>query len=63
LEIRTGRLREIRPPEGEKGLRFRMMLYSLERRSLSPAAVMFKSLFQDRIGALTQEIAGRSSRD
>jgi len=30
LEIRTGRLREIRPPEGEKGLRFRMMLYSLE---------------------------------
>lgn len=63
-ELSSGQLREIRPPDGEKGLRFRMMLYSLERRSLSPAAVMFKSLFQERIAALTRGVAGgRGARD
>ena len=51
-EIAAGRLQEIAPPAGQKALRFRMMLYSLERRSLSPAALMFKSLFQERIRVL-----------
>jgi DNA-binding transcriptional LysR family regulator len=51
-EIAAGRLKEIAPPPGQRALRFRMMLYSLERRSLSPAAVMFKGLFQERIRGL-----------
>jgi DNA-binding transcriptional LysR family regulator len=51
-EIAAGRLKEIAAPPGQKALRFRMMLYSLDRRSLSPAALMFKGLFQDRIRAL-----------
>jgi DNA-binding transcriptional LysR family regulator len=62
VEIRTGRLREIRPPDGEKGLRFRMMLYSLDRRSLSPAAVMFRSLFQERISELLREVQAIEAR-
>ena len=56
-EIRTARLREIPPPNGQKGLRFRMMLYSLDRRSLSPAALMLKGMFQDRIRALGDELS------
>src|SRR5262249_34740884 len=51
-EIRAERLKEIPPPGGQKSLRFRMMLYSLDRRSLSPGALLFKGLFQDRIRAL-----------
>jgi DNA-binding transcriptional LysR family regulator len=51
-EIRAGRLQEIPPPTGQKALRFRMMLYSLDRRSLSPGALLFKGLFQERIRAL-----------
>ncbi len=51
-EIRAGRLREIPLPKGRKGLLSRMMLYSLPRRSLSPAALMLKESFQKQIGAL-----------
>ncbi len=54
-EIRAGRLQEIAPPAGQKGLRFRMMLYALDRRSLSPGAQMLKELFQERIRALGRE--------
>jgi len=39
-----------------------MMLYSLDRRSLSPAALMFKGLFQDRIRGLGEEVACASRR-
>jgi DNA-binding transcriptional LysR family regulator len=56
-EIRTARLQEIPAPSGQKGLRFRMMLYSLDRRSLSPAALMFTEMFQQRIRALAREIS------
>jgi DNA-binding transcriptional LysR family regulator len=57
-EIRAGRLREIPAPPGQKALRFRMMLYSLDRRSLSPAALMLTGMFQDRIRALSIETGG-----
>jgi DNA-binding transcriptional LysR family regulator len=56
-EMRAGKLKEIVPPKGQKSLRFRMMMYSLDRRSLSPAALMLKGMFQDRIGVLGSEIA------
>ena len=52
FEIRAGRLREIPLSKGHKELRYRMMMYSLPRRSLSPAALMFKDSFQKQIGAL-----------
>ena len=32
-----------------------MMMYSLDRRSLSPAARMLETLFQKQLGALVQE--------
>jgi DNA-binding transcriptional LysR family regulator len=57
-EIRAARLQEIPPPAGQKALRFRMMLYSLDRRSLSPAALMLKGMFQQRIRALGDDIYG-----
>jgi DNA-binding transcriptional LysR family regulator len=52
LEIRAGRLREIPLSKGQKELRSKMMMYSLPRRSLSPAALMLKQSFQKQIGAL-----------
>jgi DNA-binding transcriptional LysR family regulator len=57
-EIRDKRLQEIPAPRGQKTVRFRMMLYSLDRRSLSPAALMLKEMFQNRIRTLGREIAG-----
>jgi DNA-binding transcriptional LysR family regulator len=56
-EIRAGKLKEIAPPKEQKSLRFRMMLYSLDRRSLSPAALLLKGMFRDRIEALGNEIS------
>jgi DNA-binding transcriptional LysR family regulator len=55
-EISAARLQEIPPPAGQRAVRFRMMLYSLDRRSLSPAALMLKGLFHERIRALGAEI-------
>lgn len=55
-EIRAARLKEIPAPGGQKALRFRMMLYSLDKRSLSPAALMLNDLLQDRIRALGREL-------
>ncbi len=51
-EMLAGRLREIAVPRGQRPMRFRLMLYSLDRRSLSPAALMLRSLFQERIASL-----------
>ena len=53
----AARLTEIAAPNGQKALRFRMMLYSLDRRSLSPAALMLRGMFQDRIRALGHELS------
>lgn len=55
-EIRAGQLREFPAPPGQKALRFRMMLYSLENRSRSPAALLLTRMFQERIRELTHEI-------
>ena len=55
FEIRSGRLAEIEPPKNQKSFRFKMMMYSLDRRSLSPAARMLETLFQKQLGALVQE--------
>ncbi len=50
-EISEGRLVEL-PGNGRRSNRFRMVMYSLNRRSLSPAALMLKKLYQQRIKAL-----------
>ena len=55
FEIRSGRLAEIEPLKKQKAFRFKMMMYSLGRRSLSPAARMLETLFQKQLGALVQE--------
>jgi DNA-binding transcriptional LysR family regulator len=55
FEIRSGRLQEIAPPKRQKPFRFKMMMYSLNRRSLSPAALVLEGMFQRQLGALTQE--------
>ena len=46
FEIRDSRLKEIPIPKGQKVFRFKMMMYSFNRRSLSPAALVLKGLFQ-----------------
>ena len=51
-EIRAGSLKEIPPPQGQKAVRFRMMMYTRKKRSLSPAALRLKTEFQDLIRAL-----------
>jgi DNA-binding transcriptional LysR family regulator len=56
-EIRAGRLKEIPPPQGQRAERFRMMMYSLDRRSLSPAALKLKTKFQDLIRALGRDVS------
>jgi len=55
FEIRSGRLQEIASPKRQKPFRFKMMMYSLNRRSLSPAALVLEGMFQKQLGALTQE--------
>jgi DNA-binding transcriptional LysR family regulator len=57
FEIRAGRLAEIAPPKGQKPFRFKMMMYSLNRRSLSPAAVLLKEMFQQQFSELTAHSA------
>ncbi|CAN7452049.1 LysR family transcriptional regulator [Phenylobacterium sp. LjRoot219] len=53
-EIRDGRLVELPAPPGQAGLAFRMILYSLDRRSLSPAALWLKDQFRTRIRELSE---------
>ena len=55
-EIRVGRLRELPATIGEGASRFRMMIYTLDRRSLSPAALRLRDKFRARVRTL----AGRS---
>lgn len=54
FEIRAGRLKEIPVPKGQKIFRFKMMMYSFNRRSLSPAALMLKEMFQKELSVLAQ---------
>ena len=42
-QIADGRLVELRPPDDAVRLRIRIMMYTLERRSLSPAAMKMKA--------------------
>jgi hypothetical protein len=53
-DIRSGRLAQIEPLKKQKSFRFKMMLYSLDRRSLSPAARVLETMFQKQLGALMQ---------
>jgi DNA-binding transcriptional LysR family regulator len=56
-EIAAGRIRELPPqmwPYAHGGGRFRVMMYGLDRRSLSPAALRLQDLLRARIGRLTQ---------
>lgn len=59
-EIRAGRLVELPAPRDQAGLAFRMMMYSLDRRSLSPAALWLKDQFRARIRDLAEFAAPRS---
>jgi DNA-binding transcriptional LysR family regulator len=54
-EIREGRLKEIPVPNGQRAVRIRMIMYTLERRSLSPGALRVKSTLQDLIRALDRD--------
>jgi DNA-binding transcriptional LysR family regulator len=56
-EIAEGRIRELPKemwPYARGGGRFRVMMYVLDRRSLSPAALKLQELLRARIGRLTQ---------
>jgi DNA-binding transcriptional LysR family regulator len=55
FEIRAGRLCEIPLPQGQKSFRFKMRMYSLSRRSWSPAALMLKDMFQQRLRDLARK--------
>jgi DNA-binding transcriptional LysR family regulator len=56
FEIQSGRLKEIPPPKGQKTFRFKMMMYSVNRRSLSPAALMLKSMFEKQLVKLARMV-------
>lgn len=51
-EIKAGRLRELPPPPGWRSPRFRMLMYTLERRTLSPAAQRLQAEFKSQIQTL-----------
>lgn len=53
-EIESGLLQELPAARGRKSLRFKIMMYSLQRRSLSPAARLLKERFQERIARLAE---------
>ncbi|MFT3929335.1 MAG: LysR family transcriptional regulator [Spongiibacteraceae bacterium] len=52
FEIRAGRLKEIPIPKRQKAFRFKMMIYSFNRRSLSPAALILKESFKKQLSAM-----------
>lgn len=58
-EIRDGRLVELPPPPSQAGLSFKMMMYSLDRRSLSPAALWLKERFRTQIRDLAEQLRRR----
>ena len=51
-DLQSGRLCEITPPKGQKIFRFKLMMYSLDRRSLSPAALLLKDMFRKQLSAM-----------
>jgi DNA-binding transcriptional LysR family regulator len=55
-EILQGRIREL-PRSGER--QFPIVMCSLDRRSLSPAALRLRDQFRARIRALSERLAGR----
>jgi DNA-binding transcriptional LysR family regulator len=57
-EILAARIRELPPPYGRGNRRFPIVMYSLDRRSLSPAAVRLRDQFRARIRALSNRLAG-----
>jgi len=59
-EIREGRLTELPLEPGQDLGQFRIMMYSLERRSLSPAALILRNRFQQLIRSALSERHGRS---
>lgn len=56
-EIRDGRLVAL-PDNSPRSSRMRMVMYSLNRRSLSPAALLLKKLYQQQIRKLTAATNG-----
>lgn len=54
-EIAQGLLCELPRPEGMEPLEFRMILYSLERRTQSVSAISFAQLFRSQITTLRSE--------
>jgi DNA-binding transcriptional LysR family regulator len=60
-EILQGRLQEIPSPRQRGQGRFPVVMYSLDRRSLSPAALKLKDVFRARIRGLT-ELLDRSAK-
>lgn len=51
-DLRAGRLSEIKLPKGQKSFRLKLMMYSLNRRSLSPAALMLKNMFKKQLAGM-----------
>ena len=49
-DIKAGRFCEIVAPGGEKPLTSKLMMYSLNRRTLSPGALLLKEMFQAYLG-------------
>ncbi|MEY4510305.1 MAG: hypothetical protein RLZZ450_2427 [Pseudomonadota bacterium] len=54
-ELRAGRLREVPAAHGQTFGSFRVYMYSLDKRSLSPAATQIKARLQTIIRALSNE--------
>ncbi len=56
VEIQAGRLAEIPVPKGQKPFRFKLMMYSPARRSLSPAALLLRESFRKQIERLAEAV-------
>jgi DNA-binding transcriptional LysR family regulator len=61
-ELRDGRLSELPILPGEALRRFRMMMYCLDRRSLSPAALHLRDHFRGQIRALSNRVASPDAK-
>jgi DNA-binding transcriptional LysR family regulator len=55
--IMEGRIRELPPERGRGAGEFRVVMYSLSRRSLSPAALRLRELFREKIRTLSTALA------
>jgi DNA-binding transcriptional LysR family regulator len=56
-EILQGRIRELPSPRGLDQRMFPIVMYSLDRRSLSPAALRLRDQFRARVRALSERLA------